>query len=121
MDEPNEYDLAAERGAKWLDKVAPGWEEHVDLTMMRMSSPTADVTAMVFNRTGIMPEGERSDPWNWLCRRSEWGEWLSQCECYIGERRIERYTFFGFSTHDSFELLTEAWQRLIEKRTGVLA
>ena len=117
-----DYELAAERGAAWLDKVAPGWEQYVDLDRMQMSSPTLDVTAMVFKGTGDLPENESSDAWHWLCDRSAWGPWLRKSDCYMGgSGMVERTIFLGFSTNHDFAPLTAAWKRLIEERTGVLA
>jgi hypothetical protein len=99
--------LAEERaaaGAAWLDRVKPGWIDHIDLPHLAMADPCLCVLGQVFDEEGLSAENPRSG-YGWA----------------VGEYSLPRWgRDYGFETDHSMGVasadLRAAWSSLIRKR-----
>lgn len=114
------HDYAA-RGAAWLDRKCPGWEDRISLDVLNL----ADADMCVLGQTATCILGPEA------YRRDEEGELYG----YWRVHRAERWTVRGdeqvclgfdvphggtFAEGDTrYEMLTIAWRQLIRERLAV--
>lgn len=95
------------KGAAFLDKKAPGWERHIDLVRLDMSSKNDCVLGQLW---GTYERGL------WRCRM------LTFFETYVSPRALELgFAYFVENANQlqrstQYLLLTEFWKRQVELR-----
>lgn len=115
----------AERGAAYLDRVLPGWAEHVAILDLDLGDTCRCVLGQLFQP--LVPENEDPlRPRGWSSGYSAGLELLSleTLQNTLADGVVVNDAqFLGFDHTDenNYLDLTYAWQRLIEERTGLRA
>jgi hypothetical protein len=108
----NPYDSNVQRGAAFLDRIAPGWEAYIDLATLNLADCLYCVFGQLVTNTVVRHAGPPSG-FETICFK-----------CYHGVKR-----FYELSSHDvlnmgfttaqgNFPVLTDAWKAEILRRRG---